>query len=40
MYWCKVSRSMTIAAQRKGTRRTVAYTEAASYSWVKIGLKL
>ena len=40
MSWCRMSRSTTIAVQREGKKRTVACTEAASYSWMKIGLKL
>ena len=38
--WCRVSRSMTVTAWREEKRRTVAHTEAASCSWVKMGLKL
>jgi len=29
--WCKVSRLIIVAVQRKGKRRTVAYMEAVSY---------
>ena len=30
--WCKVSRLIIVTIQRKGKRRTVACTEAVSYS--------
>ena len=39
MSWDRVSRSITVAVQTEGKRRTVACTEAISCSWVKIGLK-
>jgi len=38
--WNRVSKSITVAVQTEGKRRTVACTEAISCSWVKISLKL
>ena len=37
---CKVSRSTTVAVQRKEKRRIVAHIETTSCFLVKIGLKL